>query len=349
MRTEFKKVTKKSNDNHSEFRQNLTSGEWILFSPRTRSKRPNQLSQIIPPIKKQPKKSCIFEDPVKAGGGRLIASYPDDKRWRLQIVPNKFPVVKSSKKQASVKKRGKFEYMEGYGNHELIITKDHEANFPKLSITDANLLFNAFRDRYKEVAKDKNSAYISIFHNWGPSSGASIYHPHYQILSTPVIPPMAERSLSNAKAYHRKHKECAHCLQIKLVLEDKARLIYEDELSVAFAPYAAEEPFEFRISPKYHDSYFEDASEYTINSMVKSTQAAIKKLDKRIKHANYNFYLHTAPVKHKKRYAFYHWHIEVVPRELRPHLGMTGGFELATGIQINPILPEDAVKILNGK
>ncbi|MDZ4231227.1 MAG: HIT domain-containing protein, partial [Patescibacteria group bacterium] len=207
----------------------------------------------------------------------------------------------------------------------------------------------AFRERYREIAKDKNTAYVSIFHNWGPHSGASIYHPHYQILSTPVLPPMAERSLNNARRYRNQRKECVHCLQVRLALEDKQRLIYEDELSVAFAPYAPKEPFEFRVSPKNHTSYFEDASEYEINSMVKSLQTAIKKLDKRVQHANYNFYLHTSPTKNKDRYGFYHWHIEVVPRELRHRFGMTGGFELATGIEVNPVLPEESVKILNSK
>ncbi|MDP2735103.1 MAG: HIT domain-containing protein, partial [bacterium] len=288
-------MPKEKANNHSELRQDLTSREWVLFPPSKRTKRPAQFAKDAPPIKKQPKRGCAFENPKEAGGGVLIASYPDTKAWRLQVVPNKFPVMQSSKNKAAIKKRGVFQYIEGYGHHELVITRGHDANFPKLSISDANLLFNAFRERYREIAKDKNTAYISIYHNWGPHSGASIYHPHYQILSTPVLPPMAERSLDNARRHRNQQKECVHCLQVRLALADKRRLIYEDELSVAFAPYAPKEPFEFRVSPKNHTSYFEDASEYEINSMVKSLQTAIKKLDKRVKHANYNFYLHTSP------------------------------------------------------
>ena len=349
MKTEFKKVPKKKSNNNSELRQNLTSGEWILFSPARRSKRPVQFSKAVPPIKKQPKRGCPFENPKEAGGGVLIASYPNEKSWRIQVVPNKYPVVQVSDEKAKIKKRGKFSHIEGFGHHELVITKHHEHNFPKLSLNDANMLFGVFKDRYEEIAKDKNTAYTTIFHNWGPHSGASIYHPHYQILSTPVVPPMAERSLSNARIYRRKHKECVYCLELRLALEDGQRVIYEDELSVAFAPYAAEEPFGFRVMPKNHTSHFEDATEYEVNSMVKSLQGALKKLDRKIKHANYNFYLHNTPTKHKDRYSFYHWHIQVVPRELKPHLGMTGGFELATGIQVNPVRPEESVKMLNSR
>ncbi len=342
-------MKKEQSNNHSEFRQNLTSGEWILFPPSKRNKRPKQFGKTVKP-KKQPKRGCPFEDPKTAGGGKLIASYPEeDKRWKVQVVPNKFPVVKESSEKARPRKREVFSYIEGYGSHELVITRDHDNNFPKLSIADANLLFYAFQDRYREIARDKNTAYVSIFHNWGTDSGASIYHPHYQILSTPVIPPMADRSLSNARRWKRKHKQCVHCLQVERALEERDRVIYEDELSIAFAPYAPKEPFEFRVSPKAHTSFFEDATEYEINSVVRSMQTALKKLEGRIKHPSYNFYIHTAPTKHKDRYSFYHWHVEVVPRELKPHLGMSGGFELSTGIEVNPIRPEESVKILNGK
>jgi len=338
----------KKHHSSSELRQDLTSGEWILFPPPKRGKRPHQLKDGLQPPDKESKKSCIFENPQEAGGG-LITSYPDNKHWRLQVVPNKFPVVRISDNKAKVRKDEYFSYIQGFGHHELVITRGHDANFPKLSIKDANLLLTAFQERYREIAKDKNTAYISIFHNWGKHSGASIYHPHYQILSTPVLPPTAERSLNNARRYRRKNKKCVHCVQLGEALERKDRIIYEDELSVAFAPYAPREPFEFRVSPKGHTPFFEDATEYEIHSMIKSMQGGLKKLEKKIKHASYNFYLHTAPTKRKGTYDFYHWHIEVVPRELKPRLGMAGGFELATGIEVNPVRPEEATKVLNSR
>lgn len=345
MKTEFKAVKKPLNY-QSQLRQDLTSGEWILFAPK-RGIRPDQF-KIRERIEKTPKAQCIFEDPIKAGGGKLIASYPNNTKWRLQVVPNKYPVVTPKKEKASFKKTGAHSYIEGYGHHELVITKDHDANFPKLSIADANMLFNVFRERYREIEKDKNTAYVSIFHNWGPKAGASIYHPHYQILSTPIIPPQAERSLNNAKRFNREHKKCAHCLQIDSARRQKL-VINENELAIAFMPYAPREPFEFRVSPKSHTSHFEDASEYEIHYVVSSLQSALAKLEKKIPGVNYNLYIHNAPAKDKKDYSFYHWHVQVVPREITPHLGITGGFELTTNMEINSVFPETAVKILNSR
>jgi UDPglucose--hexose-1-phosphate uridylyltransferase len=258
-----------------------------------------------------------------------------------KVIPNKFPAVQVSRKIARCRGRGHQRHIEGYGHHEVIITRDHNQDFPQLPIEDANLLFSVLRDRYQAIAQDKNTDYISIFHNWGVKTGASIYHPHYQIISTPVVPPLNERSLLNARRYHREYQKCAHCTQIESARKSGNRVLYEDELAVAFMSYAPKEPFELRVSPKAHTSFFEESTEYEINSMVKALQFSLNSLEKKIKGINYNFYLRTAPVKNRNKHTYYHWHIQVVPR-----LSITAGFELTTGMEINPIFPEEAIAIL---
>jgi len=53
----------------------------------------------------------------------------------------------------------------------------------------------------------------------------------------------------------------------------------------------------------------------------------------------FNLILKTAPIQEKN--AFYHWHIEILPR-----LTITAGFEWGTGIFINPTPPELAAQSL---
>ncbi len=190
MKTELKAV-KKPLSHQPQLRQDLTSGDWVLFSPK-RDSRPRQFTsgENVPRV---PKSQCIFETPEKASGAGILASYPDSKKWRMQVITNKYPVVLDKDEKAKIRKNGPYSYMEGYGRHELVITKDHDTNFTRLPLADADMLFNTFRERYRVIAKDKNAAYISIFQNWGPKTGASIYHPHYQILSTPILPPATDR------------------------------------------------------------------------------------------------------------------------------------------------------------
>ena len=199
----------------------------------------------------------------------------------------------------------------------------------------------AFRERYNTLRKDTNLEYISNFHNWGPKAGASIYHPHYQILSIPVVPPDVAYSLDGSFKYFKEHKRCVHCTQITWEKKQKKRIITEDKNAIAFAPFVSKEPFEMRVFLKKHSPFFEEASDEDLKSVAKVLQASLRKLEKAVKNVNYNFFIHTAPIKERSKYKHYHWHIEIVPR-----LNISAGLELDTNIEVNSVDPDEAAKIL---
>lgn len=328
-------------DTHSELRQDIVSGDWVLIVNR-KDKKPHEFRQTEK-IKRHPKRKCPFENPEEAGGGGVILAYPNKKNWKLMVVPNKFPVATQSGEWVVAReKHGPFRVIPGFGHHELLITRDHNANFPKLHKQDAFLVFKAFRERYKCLSVDKNIAYVTIYHNWGPRAGASIYHPHYQILAIPVIPPDAEHSLRGSEAYYKKNKKCVHCVQISWEKKQNERVIYENKDSIVFAPYVSKEQFELRVFPKKHSPYFEEASDATLKSVTTALQISIQKLEKALGNVNYNFFIHTAPLKDKEKHNHYHWHIEIMPR-----LNIAAGFELSTNVEINNTDPDCAANILN--
>ena len=325
----------------SELRQDLVSGDWVLIAPG-RGKRPDQFKEKAK-REKQPKTGCIFENPKQAGGGLVILSSPNTKAWKLQVVPNKYPAVtQSGIWELHPNKTGPFSTLPGFGYHELLITRDHHKNFAALSPRDALLVFQAFRERYMEMAKDKNLAYISIFHNWGNKAGASVYHPHYQILGIPVVPPDVGHSLEGSRRYRQKHRKCVHCIQIEWEKKQKSRIIFEDKYAIAFMPYVSKEPFEMRVFPKCHRPYFEEMKDGELTHIVKALQTSLNKLEKALSRPDYNFFLHTSPVRNKKSDSHYHWHIEIVPRT-----NISAGFELGTDIEINPLDPDKAASFLN--
>jgi UDPglucose--hexose-1-phosphate uridylyltransferase len=55
----------------------------------------------------------------------------------------------------------------------------------------------------------------------------------------------------------------------------------------------------------------------------------------------YNYFLHSAPRSGEDSTASYHWHLEICPRTSIPT-----GFELGSGLFVNPIAPEDAARRL---
>lgn len=323
----------------SELRQDPVSGDWIVISPG-RAKRPEQLLGKIPKRKKVPKSSCPFEEPQKYGNPPAIFAYPNLKKWRLQVFENKYPALTHGM-SVRLSRTGPFSVLPGFGHHDLLVTRDHDKNFTHLPKEEANLVFQAFRDRYLMLYNDKNIDYISIFHNWGPAAGASIYHPHYQMIALPVVPPDVGHSLTGSARYWRERKRCVHCDMIDWEKKQKKRVIYENEWAIALAPFVSRSPFEIRIFPKKHLPYFENTYDEIIGYVVDALRATLKSFEKNLNDVDYNFFIHTAPIQDKEKFSHYHWHIECYPK-----VTIRAGFELSTGVDINVVDPDAAAKLL---
>ncbi len=338
----------------SELRQNLISKDWVLIAPG-RSARPKFLDEKKKPRKASPKKNCPFEDPKKSGNWPPILSYPvkgrgprgtlrpNDKNWQVVLLQNKYPALTHEKGCAVDFKRGPYSLKSGVGQADLVITRDHNKNFADLSPAMALRVFQMIQERHRMMRNDKCNVYVSSFANWGPAAGASIYHPHYQILTLPIIPPHIARSLRAEEAYFKKHKACARCLIIKNELKEGARVVEENAHAVAVTPFASKQPFEIRILPKKHLPYFGKTSVVDLGGMAVLLQSVLQRMKKYLNDPDFNFFIHGAPFDHG-RYGFHHWHIEVFPK-----ISIEAGFELSTGIDINVVEPEKAASILRGE
>jgi len=323
-----------------EFRQDLVSGDWVLISTG-RSKRPHESK--AKKRKRAPKRGCIFESPRDAAaGGNVLIAIPDEKNWRIQVIPNKYPAVSKEGLWVLDKdQKGPFFTLPGYGYHEILITKDHHNAFPDLSYEDARLVLEVLKERYKSLCADNNIAYIHTFANFGETAGGTIYHPHYQILAIPIVPPDVRRSLDGSKKYNEKNNTCVHCTQISWELKQGKRIICETKHAVVFAPYVSKEPFEMRVFPKEHIAYFEETKDSVLASISYALQTALSKLKKSLNDPDYNFFIHTSPSREREKYVHYHWHIEIIPRT-----NISAGFELGTSVEVNPMDPDDAALLL---
>ncbi|MBI5079330.1 HIT domain-containing protein [Candidatus Wolfebacteria bacterium] len=325
--------------NHSELRKDIVSGDWIVVSPK-RLKKPGQFVKNEKRFK-APLKDCPFENPQKTGHEKPKLIYEKNGDWLLQIIENKYPAFIHGAVCPKIEKSGPYSIIEAIGHHDLLITRNHYKNFSKLNPKDAYLVFKAFQEYYQKLADDKCVAYVAIFHNWGPKAGASVFHPHYQIISIPVVPTDISHSLAGSERYFKNNKKCVHCAMIDWEKKNKNRIVYENKGAVVFTPFASKEPFEIRIFPKKHLSYFEDAPEKDLKQVVEALQKALLKMEINLKDPDYNFFIHTSPILDKKKHDHYHWHIEIQPK-----ISISAGFELGTGIEITVVDPDEAAKIL---
>ena len=326
----------------SELRQDLVSGDWIIMAPG-RVKRPRDLIDKRKNIKRfrAPARGCPFENPQKYGNNEPILTYKNKHGWEVLVIPNKYPAVSHERIIATPAKHGPYNILPGVGHHDLLITRDHDKNFPNLSVSHSELVFRAFRDRYMMLLDDKYIAYASIFHNWGPEAGASIYHPHYQLIAIPVVPPDVQHSLRGSADYFKTNKKCVHCVMIEFEIKARKRIIYENENAVVFAPFVSRYEYEIRIFPKKHLPYFENTPDKDLKGIVDCLRVALKKSEKNLADPDYNFFIHTAPIQDKKKYDHYHWHIEVTPK-----ITISAGFELGTGADITVVDPDEAAKMI---
>jgi UDPglucose--hexose-1-phosphate uridylyltransferase len=327
----------------SELRQDLVSGDWIVIAPR-RAKRPDAPHHGAG-RKRAPVRGCPFEDfDGTDEHPEPILNFSDKRGWRTRVIENRFPAFVHRNTCSVLAKRGPYAITEGIGHHDLVITRDHDKDFPELDQRSALEVFQAFRERYFMLLNDKCLAYLSIFHNWGPKAGASVYHPHYQMIAVPVVPPDVEHSLLGSERYFKKEKTCVHCTMINWEIKEKKRVVWQNEYAIAVTPFVSRSSFELRVFPKRHLAFFENTPDNDLAGVVQVLQKSLGMMRSRLHDPDYNFFIHTAPMTDRRRHGHYHWHIEVLPKT-----NIFAGFELGTGIEINPVDPDDAARMLRGR
>lgn len=332
----------------SFFRRDIVSGEWVLVASALQ-KKPDFFAGAA---KRSafPKSKCPFENPQKTNNVTPLFWLPspnakgkdreDSSAWFVQAIPNRYPALTPHRVCPAPLGDGPYQKMEGAGFQELVITRDHTRSIGFMSKEEISLVFSAYRARYLALKGEKCIEYILIFHNNGPTAGATVPHPHSQILALPITPADVWRSLSGSERYYGKYKKCVHCTVIKKELKDGARIIYKNKNFVSLCPYASRASFEIRIFPRRHDPYFESVEEEEFEELIDAVEATFRKLKNAMNDPDYNFFIHTAPVAGKK-FKNYHWHMEILPRT-----SIYGGVELGTGMEIIKMPPEEAAGML---
>jgi UDPglucose--hexose-1-phosphate uridylyltransferase len=325
-----------------ELRKDPVTSRWVIISTE-RGKRP---SDFGPEPERKKTGFCPFcpgnEDktPSEVLAYRASGSPANGAGWHVRVVPNKFPALQIEG-ELNRQGDGMYDKMNGIGAHEVIIeTPEHGETLASMSEHRLEDILWAFRDRFLDLKKDLRFRYILIFKNYGEAAGASLDHPHSQLIATPIIPKRVQEELDGAKAYYNYKERCVFCDIVRQELNQGLRLISENEDFVAAAPFAARFPFETWILPKAHDAFFEDAQKHEYVSLSKIIRDVLLRVEKVLTNPPYNLIIHTSPLRETDG-RYYHWHIELMPKLTR-----VAGFEWGSGFYINPTPPEEAAKFL---
>lgn len=332
-----------------ELRKDPVVGRWVIIATE-RGKRPTDF-QSDPAD--EDTGFCPFCEGHEDKTPPEILAYRDNNHqangpgWDLRVVPNKFPAlrIEGEMEKAGV---GMYDKMNGIGAHEVIIeTPDHLKKFHMHTPDSLTMVFEAYKNRLMDLNKDRRFKYILIFKNEGKRAGASLSHPHSQLIATPVTPKRVREELEGARAYYNYKDRCAYCDIIREELSQEYRVVYENDGFLAFCPFASRFPFEICILPKRHDPDFQSLNRDEMMQLSETFIAVMKKLTVALNAPQYNFVLHTGPVRWPRMGYWvtldydYHWHIEIMPK-----LTLVAGFEWGTGFYINPTIPEETAEFL---
>jgi UDPglucose--hexose-1-phosphate uridylyltransferase len=325
-----------------ELRKDPVASRWVIISTE-RGRRPSDFGT-------EPEREragfCPFcpgnesKTPPEVLAYRANGGGPNSSGWQLRVVPNKFPALQIEG-DLGRQGDGMYDKMNGVGAHEVIIeTPEHGETLASMSAQRVEDVLWAFHDRVLDLKKDQRFRYILIFKNSGRAAGASLDHPHSQLIATPIIPKRVREELDGAKEYFNYKERCVFCDIVRQELNQGVRVINENDDFVAIAPFASRFPFETWILPKMHEPFFEDAQKHEYVNLAKLLRDLCLRMEKVLINPPYNLIIHSSPLRETDG-RYYHWHIELMPK-----LTQVAGFEWGSGFYINPTPPEDAAKYL---
>jgi len=337
----------------SELRHDPVQKRWVIVAIE-RSRRPSDFKREKEDGRKP--SVCPFcsgnEDktPPEIMAIRDTGTKPNEPGWKVRVIPNKFPALTV---EGDIGRRGLglFDIMNGVGAHEVIIeTPDHGMHMGDMDVNHLFEVVRIYRDRIADLHKDDRLRYVLIFKNHGSIAGASLEHPHTQLISTPITPITISLELTSAREHYLKKERCLFCDIVNQELALDERIVLNTPDFIVLEPFASRFPFETWIIPREHNHDFTHNSDELLCSFAETLKETLARIKVALDDPPFNFVLHTCPnsLPRPGRPDYWmtlpydwHWHLEIIPR-----LTKVAGFEWGTGFYINPTPPEAAAEYL---
>ncbi|MFI5205790.1 MAG: hypothetical protein ACHQVK_02525 [Candidatus Paceibacterales bacterium] len=285
----------------AKFVPDVTTNRWVVIA-EGRLSRPREKEETRKTI-------CVFcpgneklpgEEVYRIGRGQAY-----EAGWEVRVIKNKYPITDF---------------------HEVIVhSPSHELDVDKLPLVQVGKIIEAYRARFNFHSPN---GHVMIFNNVGELAGASIHHPHSQLV---VVPKQINID--------------------SLELEPTLNLVEDNDKFTVFCPEFSQWPFETWIAPKKRGETFGQITDEAIEDLSKVLQNTLRRLITHLSKSSeewchfhpgvpevnfsggpaYNYYIHHGQ----------NWYIRIIPRLIH-----RAGFELGTGLSVNIVDPRDAAEVL---
>ncbi|KAJ1390512.1 HIT-like superfamily [Sesbania bispinosa] len=325
-----------SGNPNPQLRKDTVWNRWVIFSP-ARAKRPSDFKSKSPsdPNPNTICPFCIGHEHECAP--EIFRVPPEDPNWRIRVIQNLYPALSRNLPDPSTRAPAG-SVLDGFGFHDVVIeTPVHSVQLSDLSPEEIGHVFIAYTKRIQQITTRDSIKYVQVFKNHGASAGASMSHSHSQMLALPIIPPSVSARLGSMKDHFDQTGKCCICeIQCEDLLIDSSTFFF------SLVPFAASFPFEIWIVPRYHSAHFHELDAEKAVDLGGLLKLMLRKMSLQLNNPPFNFMIHTSPLHVSgSELAYTHWFIQIVPQLIG-----IAGFEIGTGCYINPVIPEDAAKVL---
>lgn len=268
-------------------------------------------------------------------------SVPAPPGWMVRVVPNKFPALQREPNLEIAEGTQPGQLRDGYGFHEVIIESPwHNADLASMSDAEIEAVVSVYCERSRELLHRHAVEAVVLFRNHGPQGGASLQHPHAQIIALALSPPRFARLADWGQRYYREHARCATCDEIDRERTFHTRIVEEAQDFLVLVPFAAEYPFESWIVPIQHQVSFHNMSNPQRGQFARLLRRTLGRLQRARDDPPYSFVIESA-ARAEQQSPYLHWRLRIAP-----NLVSRGGFELGAGMAINPSSPERDATVL---
>lgn len=319
----------------SELRQNMATREWVVVASE-RARRPDDFAsdkQELTGDRPERDPECPFcpgnEEPALE-----ISRVPESGPWRVRVVRNKYPALRPMGELVRASE-GVRRCMSGAGHHEVIIESPRHNTCTALeTVENVTLFLNVLQGRARTLADDPHVEHVICFKNHGETAGTSLVHPHAQIVALPIVPHDIRVRAEEAQRHFDDNGSCVFCDMLRDEIKDGSRVVTESEHFVALVPFAAPSPFHTWILPRRHEPSFQRAEGAELGDLAGILRRVLRKIYVGLSDPDYNYVVRTASVQDQGQ-DYLHWYVSIIPRVAR-----AAGFELGSGMYINPAVPE---------
>ncbi|MEV6848261.1 DUF4931 domain-containing protein [Actinoplanes sp. NPDC051411] len=309
----------------AEYRIDPEAGEWRIVAPE-RAARPSDIAG-------GGETECPFDPGHEHMTMPEVLRVPAGRSepWRVRVVPNRYPVLAATG-----------DWPAATGLHEVVIeSPNHDGELRDATAGETLEVLTAMRERCRAIRDGRRPAAIVVFRNHGAAAGTSLRHPHSQIVALDQAPPGLVARWDRVREFHERTGRRLHDDQAARERAEQVRVVHDGDGLLVYQPRAAAVGHETVLLPDDDAAGLADASDEALKTMAGMLPAVASALAAVRDDPAYNLVVHAGPATDPDAARWYRWHIGLYPR-----VGRRAGLEIATGLGVNPAVPEQTAPVL---